>query len=123
MLCYPATAGPKEHLGLPNKKDVKDGGACARPPFAADAKVAATQVAHPGAQYRDSALSKARVDSSRLGSGEKDFAEQKTSSRIKTPADIRNSAERSTVIAATAASLSVTTARSLTIAAGGSVVR
>jgi len=28
MLCY---VTPKEHLGLPNKKDVKDGGACARP--------------------------------------------------------------------------------------------
>ena len=26
---------PKEHLGLPDKKDVKDGGAGARPPFAA----------------------------------------------------------------------------------------
>jgi hypothetical protein len=50
MLCY---VTPKEHLGLPNKKDVKDGGACARPLFAA------------------------RFDSSRLGSGEKDFAERK----------------------------------------------
>jgi phosphomethylpyrimidine synthase len=82
---------PKEHLGSPhemtqaisrgkpNKKDVKDGviGACARPPFAARRKVAATQVAHPGAQYRDNALSKARFDSSRMGSGEKDFAERK----------------------------------------------
>jgi phosphomethylpyrimidine synthase len=35
------------------------------------------QVAHPGAQYRDNTLSKARFDSSRLGSGEKDFAEWK----------------------------------------------
>jgi thiamine biosynthesis protein ThiC len=82
---------PKEHLGTPhemtqaisrgkpNKKDVKDGviGACARPPFAARRKVAATQVAHPGEQYRDNALSTARFDSSRLGSGEKDFAERK----------------------------------------------
>jgi phosphomethylpyrimidine synthase len=74
MLCY---VTPKEHLGLPNKKDVKGSGACARPPFAAHAKVAATPVAHPGAQYRDNALSKARFDSSRLGSGEKDFAERK----------------------------------------------
>jgi len=32
MLCY---VTPKEHLGLPNKKDMKDGGACARPSFAA----------------------------------------------------------------------------------------
>jgi phosphomethylpyrimidine synthase len=54
MLCY---VTPKEHLGLPNKKDVKDGviGAGARPPFAAHANVAATQVAHPSAQYRDNA--------------------------------------------------------------------
>jgi phosphomethylpyrimidine synthase len=76
MLCY---VTPKEHLGLPNKKDVKDGviGACARPSFAAPAKVAAMLMAHPGAQYRNNALSKARFDSSRLGSGEKDFAERK----------------------------------------------
>jgi phosphomethylpyrimidine synthase len=59
MLCY---VTPKEHLGLPNEKDVKDGGACARPPFAARRKVAATPVAHPGAQYRDNALSKARFE-------------------------------------------------------------
>ena len=32
---------------------------------------------HPGAQYRDNALPKARFDSSRLGSGEKAFAERK----------------------------------------------
>jgi len=48
-------AEAKEHLGLPNKKD---GGACARPPFAARRKVAATPVAHSGAQYGDNALSK-----------------------------------------------------------------
>ena len=59
MLCY---VTPKEHLGLPNKKDVKDAGACARPPFTARRMVAATQVAHPGAQYRDNALSKARFE-------------------------------------------------------------
>ncbi len=61
MLCYVTS---KEHLGLPNKKDVKDGviGAYARPPFAALRKVAATPVAHPGAQYRDNALSKARFE-------------------------------------------------------------
>ncbi|MBI2928921.1 MAG: phosphomethylpyrimidine synthase ThiC [Verrucomicrobia bacterium] len=39
---------PKETLGLPNEKDVKDGviGACARPPAVARRKVAATPVAH-----------------------------------------------------------------------------
>jgi len=43
---------------------VKDGviGACARPPLAARCKLAAMQVAHPGAQYRDNALSKARFE-------------------------------------------------------------
>jgi len=62
MLCY---VTPKEHLGLPNKKDVKGAGVCTRPPFAACRKVAATQVADPGAQYRDNALNKSRFDSSR----------------------------------------------------------
>ena len=79
MLCY---VTPKEHLGLPNKKDVKDdwkkSSAFSRTRLrAARRKVAATPVAHPGAQYRDNALSKARFDSSRLGSGKKDFAERK----------------------------------------------
>jgi phosphomethylpyrimidine synthase len=43
---------------------VKDGviGACARPPLAARCKLAATPVAHPGARYRDDALSKARFE-------------------------------------------------------------
>jgi phosphomethylpyrimidine synthase len=59
MLCY---VTPKEHLGQPNKKDVKDGGACARPSFAAGRKLAAMPVAHPGAQYRDNALSKVRFE-------------------------------------------------------------
>ena len=59
MLCY---VTPKEHLGLPNKKDVKDGDLAK---------------GHSGAQYRDNALSKARFDSIRLGSGEKDFMERK----------------------------------------------
>ncbi len=45
--------------------------------FAARAELAAMLMAHPGAQYRDNALSKARFDSSRLGSREKDFAERK----------------------------------------------
>ncbi len=34
-------------------------------------------MAHPGAEYRDNALNKARFDSSRLGSGEKGFADRK----------------------------------------------
>jgi phosphomethylpyrimidine synthase len=61
MLCY---VTPKKYLGLPNKKDVKDGGACARPLFAAPAlrNVAAMLMAHPGAQHRDNALSKARFE-------------------------------------------------------------
>jgi len=63
---------PKEHLGLPNKKDVKDGVIA----YKIAAHAADLAKGHPGAQYRDNALSKARVDSSRLGSGEKDFAER-----------------------------------------------
>jgi phosphomethylpyrimidine synthase len=50
MLCY---VTPKEHLGLPNKKDVKDGVIT----YAAD-----LAKGHPGAQYRDNALSKARFE-------------------------------------------------------------
>jgi phosphomethylpyrimidine synthase len=70
MLCY---VTPKEHLGLPNKKDVKDGVIA----YKIAAHAADLAKGHPGAQYRDNALSKARFDSSRLGSGEKDFAERK----------------------------------------------
>ncbi len=70
MLCY---VTPKEHLGLPNKKDVKDGVIA----YKIAAHAADLAKGHPGAQYRDNALSKARFDSSRLGSGEKDFARAK----------------------------------------------
>ena len=70
MLCY---GTPKEHLGLPNKKDVKDGVIA----YKIAAHAADLAKGHPGAQYRDNALSKARFDSNRLGSGEKDFAERK----------------------------------------------
>jgi phosphomethylpyrimidine synthase len=70
MLCY---VTPKEHLGLPNKKDVKDGVIA----YKIAAHAADLAKGHPGAQYRDNALSKARLDSNRLGSGEKDFAERK----------------------------------------------
>ncbi|HIC8922664.1 TPA: phosphomethylpyrimidine synthase ThiC [Elizabethkingia anophelis] len=55
MLCY---VTPKEHLGLPNKKDVKDGVITYR--LAAHAADLAK--GHPGAQYRDNALSKARFE-------------------------------------------------------------
>jgi phosphomethylpyrimidine synthase len=90
MLCY---VTPKEHLGLPNKKDVKDGVIACK--IAAHA--AGLAKGHPDAQLprfarpsgslqlavsaslrlRDNALSKARFDSSRLGSRKKDFAERK----------------------------------------------
>jgi phosphomethylpyrimidine synthase len=70
MLCY---VTPKEHLGLPNKKDVKDGVVA----YKIAAHAADLAKGHPGAQYRDNALSKARFDSSRLGNGEKDFVERK----------------------------------------------
>ena len=55
MLCY---VTPKEHLGLPNKKDVKDGVIAYR--LAAHAADLAK--GHPGAQHRDNALSKARFE-------------------------------------------------------------
>jgi phosphomethylpyrimidine synthase len=55
MLCY---VTPKEHLGLPNKTDVKDGIMAYR--IAAHAADLAK--GHPGAQIRDNALSKARFE-------------------------------------------------------------
>lgn len=55
MLCY---VTPKEHLGLPDKKDVKDGVIAYR--IAAHAADLAK--GHPGAQIRDNALSKARFE-------------------------------------------------------------
>jgi len=55
MLCY---VTPKEHLGLPNKKDVKDGVITYK--IAAHAADLAKR--HPGARERDDALSKARFE-------------------------------------------------------------
>ena len=55
LLCY---VTPKEHLGLPNKDDVKDGLIAYK--IAAHAADLANQ--HPSAQYRDDALSKARFE-------------------------------------------------------------
>jgi phosphomethylpyrimidine synthase len=55
MLCY---VTPKEHLGLPNKKDVKDGIVA----YKIAAHAADLAKGHPGAQLRDNALSKARFE-------------------------------------------------------------
>jgi phosphomethylpyrimidine synthase len=55
MLCY---VTPKEHLGLPDRKDVKDGVIAHR--IAAHAADLAK--GHPGARSRDDALSKTRFD-------------------------------------------------------------
>jgi phosphomethylpyrimidine synthase len=55
MLCY---VTPKEHLGLPDKKDVKDGVIT----YKIAAHAADLAKGHPGAQYRDNALSKARFE-------------------------------------------------------------
>ncbi|HMA88745.1 MAG TPA: phosphomethylpyrimidine synthase ThiC [Burkholderiales bacterium] len=55
MLCY---VTPKEHLGLPNKKDVKDGIIA----YKIAAHAADLAKGHPGAQQRDNALSKARFE-------------------------------------------------------------
>ena len=55
MLCY---VTPKEHLGLPNKTDVKDGIMA----YKIAAHAADLAKGHPGAQIRDNALSKARFE-------------------------------------------------------------
>ena len=55
MLCY---VTPKEHLGLPNKKDVKDGVIT----YKIAAHAADLAKGHPGAYIRDNALSKARFE-------------------------------------------------------------
>jgi phosphomethylpyrimidine synthase len=55
MLCY---VTPKEHLGLPNKKDVKDGVIT----YKLAAHAADLAKGHPSAQIRDNAVSKARFE-------------------------------------------------------------
>ena len=55
MLCY---VTPKEHLGLPNKKDVKDGIIT----YKIAAHAADLAKGHPGAAIRDNVLSKARFE-------------------------------------------------------------
>jgi len=55
MLCY---VTPKEHLGLPNKQDVRDGVIA----YKISAHAADLAKGHPGAQIRDNALSKARFE-------------------------------------------------------------
>jgi phosphomethylpyrimidine synthase len=55
MLCY---VTPKEHLGLPDKQDVKDGVIA----YKIAAHAADLAKGHPGAQYWDNALSKARFE-------------------------------------------------------------
>ena len=55
MLCY---VTPKEHLGLPNKEDVREGIIT----YKIAAHAADLAKGHPGAQVRDNALSKARFE-------------------------------------------------------------
>jgi phosphomethylpyrimidine synthase len=55
MLCY---VTPKEHLGLPDRKDVKDGVIA----YKIAAHAADLAKGHPGAQDRDDALSRARFE-------------------------------------------------------------
>jgi phosphomethylpyrimidine synthase len=55
MLCY---VTPKEHLGLPNKQDVKEGVIT----FKTAAHAADLAKGHPGAQARDNAMSNARFE-------------------------------------------------------------
>ncbi len=55
MLCY---VTPKEHLGLPNREDVREGVIT----YKIAAHAADLAKGHPGAQHRDDALSKARFE-------------------------------------------------------------
>jgi phosphomethylpyrimidine synthase len=55
MLCY---VTPKEHLGLPNRQDVRDGIMA----YKIAAHAADLAKGHPGAQVRDNAMSKARFE-------------------------------------------------------------
>jgi len=55
MLCY---VTPKEHLGLPNREDVKTGVIT----YKISAHAADLAKGHPAAQYRDNALSRARFE-------------------------------------------------------------
>jgi len=55
MLCY---VTPKEHLGLPDRDDVREGVVT----YKLAAHAADLAKGHPGAQYRDDALSKARFE-------------------------------------------------------------
>ena len=55
MLCY---VTPKEHLGLPNKEDVREGIIT----YKIAAHAADLAKGHPGAQIRDNVLSKARFE-------------------------------------------------------------
>jgi phosphomethylpyrimidine synthase len=55
MLCY---VTPKEHLGLPDKEDVRVGVVT----YKLAAHAADLAKGHPAAQYRDNALSKARFE-------------------------------------------------------------
>ncbi len=55
MLCY---VTPKEHLGLPDRNDVREGVVT----YKLAAHAADLAKGHPGAQYRDDALSKARFE-------------------------------------------------------------
>jgi phosphomethylpyrimidine synthase len=55
MLCY---VTPKEHLGLPDRDDVRDGVIA----YKIAAHAADLAKGHPGAQYRDDALSRARFE-------------------------------------------------------------
>ena len=55
MLCY---VTPKEHLGLPNRDDVREGVIA----YKIAAHAADLAKGHPGAQIRDDALSKARFE-------------------------------------------------------------
>ena len=99
MLCY---VTPKEHLGLPNKKDVKDGVIT----YKIAAHAANLAKGHPTAQLRDNVLSKARFEFRwndqfnlsldrirRAGFTTRLFLPKGRRSHISAPCAVRNSAQ------------------------------
>ena len=74
MLCY---VTPKEHLGLPNKKDVKDGVIA----YKIAAHAADLAKGHPGAQYRDNAISQSALRIS-LGRSVQSLARSRDRARV-----------------------------------------
>ena len=99
MLCY---VTPKEHLGLPNKKDVKDGVIA----YKIAAHAADLAKGHPGAQYRDNAHQQSPIRIS-LGRSIQPLARSRNRARVPRRNPCRRKARRPRTSAACAARTSV----------------